>query len=336
MTSPILRTHHGVPDEPVLSQAEIDALLEAIHDGSIDLKSAAQETTEVEIFDFSRQYRVAQKMPTLDLIHKRFSTGLRAALAAMLGRNVEVAVLSTRTTPYGRFLASLPSIASFSLFGLDPLGGYGMVVLHPELISIFIDLLLGNRELRTPVPLNRDLTAVELRLGRRIAESVLASYREGWQAVQPLKLNYLRTEQASLFTPIAPNDEQVVVVDVEVTIGSFTESLAVVVPDASLESVRQKLIKDFRITDPKATRSFGELIAERLPALEVLVQVELGRMHARVGDVVNLAVGDVLTLSQRVEDPLTAFVEGVAKFAGTTGASGGSVALELTNRIQAR
>ncbi|MBK7972687.1 MAG: flagellar motor switch protein FliM [Deltaproteobacteria bacterium] len=335
MTSPVLAASTATADEPLLSQAEIDALISAIHEGSIDLKTAAAETAEVELFDFTRQYRVAQKMPTLDLIHRRFATGLRAALGNMLGRNVEVQVLSTRTTPYGRFLASLPAIAAFSLFGLDPLGGYGMVVLHPGLISIFIDLLLGNRELKEPVPINRDLTAVELRLGRRIAESVLSSYREGWQAVQPLKLNYLRTEQASLFTPIAPNDEMVVVVDVEVTLTNLTESLAVVIPDASLEMVRQKLVKDFRITDPKATRSFGELIAERLPYLDVLVQVELGRMHARVADVVNLAVGDVLTLGQRVEDPLTAFVEGVPKFAGTTGSSGGSVALELTNRIEA-
>ncbi len=322
-------------EEPILSQSEIDALLLAIQDGSIDLKTAGGGSADVERFDFSRQYRVAQKMPTLDLIHRRFATGLRTALGGMLGRNVEVVVRSTRTTPYGRFLSSLPSIASFSLFALDSLGGYGMVVLNPGLISIFIDLLLGNREVKAPVAINRDLTAVELRLGRRIAESVLASYRDSWQAVHALRLSYLRTEQASLFTPIAPNDESVVVVDVEVTLGSLVESLAVVIPDSSLETIRQKLVKDFRITDPNATRSFGEQISERLPTLDVLVQVELGRMRARVADVVSLAVGDVLTLNQRVEEPLTAFVEGVPKFAGSTGSAGGTVALQLTNRIEA-
>ena len=83
----------------ILSQEEVDALLQGVTEG--DIETQGLEETEggegVVPYDLTSQERIIRgRMPTLEIIHQRFSRLFRSAISAMLRRVVDVAIQSRR------------------------------------------------------------------------------------------------------------------------------------------------------------------------------------------------------------------------------------------------
>ena len=320
--------------DPILSQEEIDGLLEAIAEGHIDLESGEEISPDSVIrYDFREGYRSQQAMPTLEAVHQRFGTGLQGLLSGLIGRSTTVRVRTAVRLRYGEYLERMSERASLSLISLDPLVGYGIVVVGPDLISLVLNVLLGNPDGAVEKARRKSLSPVEMRVARKVVETLLVAYRDAWEDVHPLTLGFVRTEEASLFTPVTAADDTVLVAAIDVTAAGHSDTLEIVLPDNSLDTVRDLLEQDFQITDPNAVHSFTEELMARLPQIDVEVRVEIGSMHLKLDDLLRFETGDVLTLPQSADAAVTAYVEDVPKFLGRTGSAAGTVAVEVTERL---
>lgn len=320
--------------DPILSQEEIDGLLEAIAEGHIDLESGEEISPDSVIrYDFREGYRSQQAMPTLEAVHQRFGTGLQGLLSGLIGRSTTVRVRTAVRLRYGEYLERMSERASLSLISLDPLVGYGVVVVGPDLISLVLNVLLGNPDGAVEKVRRKSLSPVEMRVARKVVETLLVAYRDAWEDVHPLTLGFVRTEEASLFTPVTAADDTVLVAAIDVTAAGHSDTLEIVLPDNSLDTVRDLLEQDFQITDPNAVHSFTEELMARLPQIDVEVRVEIGSMHLKLDDLLRFETGDVLTLPQSADAAVTAYVEDVPKFLGRTGSAAGTVAVEVTERL---
>ena len=90
--------------ESILSQNEVDALLEGISTSGDD------KLYDGEVRDFNlaeQQYIGRGRLPTLELINERFTRLLRIGLFNFLRRSSEVSSGAIKVTEYGEFLKTL-------------------------------------------------------------------------------------------------------------------------------------------------------------------------------------------------------------------------------------
>ena len=94
----------------VLSQAEVDALLSAVAEGSLEGSGGGSvkkdaNSPEVTAYDLTNQDRVIRgKMPTLDLIYERFVRLFRMSLSNSLRKIASISIISTDLLKFGEFV----------------------------------------------------------------------------------------------------------------------------------------------------------------------------------------------------------------------------------------
>src|SRR5689334_10203795 len=127
----------------VLSQEEIDALLGGLSGGTINASPDASAGPEgeqaVTPFDFSDQDRfIRGRLPTLETIHDRFARLLRLSLSTTLRRPLEIQISSQTICSFGDFSRSLEKPSSLHVLKLEPLKGFGLLILPARLILTLV------------------------------------------------------------------------------------------------------------------------------------------------------------------------------------------------------
>src|SRR3974390_112015 len=94
----------------VLSQAEIDSLLEALSSGSIKVEEVIsdEKKKKVKPYDFRRPNKFSKdQLRTLVMLHENFARLLTTSLSAYLRSMVRVQVVSIDQLTYEEFTRSL-------------------------------------------------------------------------------------------------------------------------------------------------------------------------------------------------------------------------------------
>ena len=121
----------------------------------------------------------------------------------VMRRPAEVSVGSIRVHKFSAFLREIVVPANFNVVGVKPLRGAGLVVCDPSLVFAVIDALFGGvGKFHTRIE-GRDFSATELRVIRRLVDTIVAEYRKAWQGIYPLELEYQRSEMQPQFVNIA-------------------------------------------------------------------------------------------------------------------------------------
>jgi flagellar motor switch protein FliM len=325
----------------ILSQDEVNALLQGVADGAIPSpekdtpKGAAPASVRmVDVTQKSRSLRGL--LPGLELVVERFTRNVRSTLATFFGQLPAVSVLGLDLIQYNTFLARLPRPVSLQLFKLTPLRGQGAVVVTPGLVGAVLQVFFGGPLGRKAAALEREYSPIEQRMLERLAGRILGDLREAWRPVEPLECPYVRAETNPLFATICGPDEVVVVIELGVELeGIEGGGLSVCIPNTALEPVRPRLAKlapsgseDAQGPDP----SWTARLREALSVAEVEVSAELGTSLLPMRQVLNLQVGDVIPLGTGREGPVLLRIEGRPGFLGAPGISGGNNAVRVSGR----
>ena len=132
----------------VLSQDEVDALLEGVVSEDVDTEGKGDEDeydpAEIISFDLTAQDRIIRgRMPTLEIIHDRFVRLFRLTLSNALRRVVDISVRSTELIKFGEFIKSLPVPPSINLFRMTPLRGNALMVFETRLVFTLVEMFFG-------------------------------------------------------------------------------------------------------------------------------------------------------------------------------------------------
>lgn len=334
----------------VLSQAEVESLLNAVDANAKSTSSASRSTPaaapppsiprsrdKVTPYDFKRPERVGKdQMRALQTLHEGFGRNFGAALSALLRSIVEMKLTSVDQLTYSEFVFSLENPTCFNLLKADPLEGNLILDINPSILYPIIDRLLGGGR-ETSALARRPLTEIELRLVRRITDLFLEELHRAWENVLDLDLAVVRVESNPQLVQIVPPNEVVVLISFELTVGDVRGMMNLCVPFNSIERISGKLSSNSWVTYGRrqATPESMRQISGNLQGSLLGLVVRLADTQISTKDLVGLRVGDIITTEKDVRSALTVELEGVAKFTARPGAFKGRKAIRIDEPIVA-
>ncbi len=308
----------------VLDQSEVDALLSAVDAGvtetaepEVFTRTRAKQQ-EVRTYDFKRPERVSKdQMRSLEAIHEGFARNFGASLSAFLRTIIEVRVATIEQLTYSEFIHSLPNPTCFNLLNAMPLEGQLCLEISPLIIYPIIDRLLGGSNAELFIP-QRPLTLIEWRLVERITSRAVATLTEVWSSLVDVKFELAETESNPHLVQIVAPNEVVVVIGLELKMGTRAGTMTLCVPFNVIEPVMGKLATQSWLAYQRkaSSQQQKDKITTHLKLAEVGIRAFLAETTITVNDLLNLQPGDVIPTGKPADSELVLQVENRSKFAG--------------------
>ncbi len=320
----------------VLSQNEVDALLSAVSEVSMDLSSEVDQgpAREVSVYDFKRPERVSKdQMRALETHHEVMARNLAATLSGYLRTIVDCKLTTVEQLTYSEFIMSLPNPTCFNVLTAEPLEGKLVLEINPSIVFPIVDKLLGG-EAGTGSVLEREMTDIESNLFGRINERILVHLCETWAPIKTLNFAIAQTESNPQLLPIVAPNEVVVLISFEVRMGEVSGMMNMCIPYPVIEPV----MSAFSTVQSwySQRRKGGEISEARdyvkssLKTAVLEVTGYLAETEISVRELLELSVGQVLVTDKPVSDPLTLTVSGKPKFLGRAGTYRGKKAFQIS------
>jgi len=323
----------------VLTQNEVDALLDAVSNGEIETESKVDESkkNKVQHYDLVGQDKIVRnRIPTLDLIFERFIRLFRVTLSTSLKRIASINISSSDLLKFGEFINTLPLPSCMNIIRFNAVGGHALVVVESKLAYALVDTFFGGSERPFTRIEGKEFTAIELSIIRKVVEDVIVDLEEAWRPVNKMNTSYVRSEINPQFVGIVPPSEIVITTTFEVELENASGVITIVIPYATLEPIKQKLTAGYQ-SDQQTILSTGtwtEMIKTQVLNTALNVKVYLGENEMDLSDLMSLSLGDVIPLAQDAGGELTVLVEDTAKYKGIYGVSRGNIAVQVTKIIE--
>ncbi|MEA3331892.1 MAG: flagellar motor switch protein FliM [Campylobacterota bacterium] len=321
----------------ILSQEEIDALLDVVEDEGDDVLESGDDNLtpqkQVTLYDFKRPNRVSkEQLRAFRGVHDKMARSLASQISSIMRSIVEIQFHSVDQMTYGEFLMSLPNPTSFNVFSIKPLEGSGVIEINPSIAFPMLDRLLGGKG--EPFDASREFSDIELSLFETILRVMMSTLKEAWGPVMEVYPTIESKESSPNVVQIVAQNEIVVMVVMEIIIGHSSGMMNICYPVISLEPILPKLAsRDLMLNETSSKKSRNTELQVLLGGAKVTVEADLGGAELTLGDVLELQVGDVLRLSSPADDIVTLCIDGKDRFRGEIGLRRFRKSIQITEII---
>ncbi|MDR2151325.1 MAG: flagellar motor switch protein FliM [Helicobacteraceae bacterium] len=323
----------------ILSQEEIDALLEAVDDDQTTpeqllKKEKRVEQRQVTLYDFKRPNRVSkEQLRAFRSIHDKMVRALSSQISSVMRSIVEIQLHSVDQMTYGEFLMSLPSPTSFNVFSMKPLEGSGVLEINSAIAFPMVDRLLGGKG--EAYDANRDFTDIELNLLDTILRVIMQNLKDAWSPVTELYPLVEAKESSPNVIQIVAQNEIVVMVVMEIIIGHTSGMMNICYPVIALEPILPKLAaRDIMISDTSSKKSRNRELKTLLGGARVSLEAIIGDAKLTLRELFELKNGDILILNRPANDTAVLCIDGEDKFIAKLGLSRFRKTVEVEEAIR--
>jgi flagellar motor switch protein FliM len=312
----------------LLSQEEIDALLNGVDDGKIETESDVPPPPGTVLdFDFTQQDRIVRgRLPTLEMINDRFARFLRTALFGVLRKTCEVSILGVKMVKFGEYIHGLAVPSNLNLIRVKPLRGTALTVMEPRLVFTVIDNFFGGDGRFHARIEGRDFTPTENRVIQILLAEVFASMVEAWAPVMKVQYEFLNSEINPQFAGIVSPTETVVVSRFHVELDGGGGEIHMTLPYSMVEPIRTLLDAGVQ-SDRMGERDerWIHCLHDEVMDAEVELSSLLLETQINIGEFLGLRVGDVIPIN--LPEVTTVFAEDVPVFRAHYGQTNGRYAV---------
>ena len=307
----------------LLSQEEIDALLDGVEGGSVATgNDEPLPPGAVSGFDFSRQDRIVRgRLPTLEMVNDRFARFFRTGIFNVLRKACEVSVLGVTMVKYSEYVHSLALPSNMNTVHINPLRGTALAVFEPRLIFSVIDNYFGGGGRYKARIEGRDFTPTENRVIRIMLDELFKAMTEAWAPVMALQFEYVGSEINPQFANIVSPTETVVVSRFRVEVDGGGGEVHLTLPYAMIEPMRTLLDAGVQSDRMDSDGRWGELLRQEVLDAELDLSSLLLEAHMNIGEFLHLRPGDVIPV--QLPELATVYAEDVPVFRGRYGQSNG-------------
>jgi len=258
----------------------------------------------------------------------RFAT----ALSTLLRRPIEARFAALAEQNYSRFVSTREPASCSCVVAATSLEGELVLDVAGSILSPMIARLLGGDPDRHR-PARRPLTEIDQRLARRIVALLVDELGAAWSQPAEERLELARVEDDPRRAGVLPASQPVVVARFELALGECRGPIGLCIPSDLAGQLAERLAA----APPSAADSIlpeaAEQIGRALDDSLVEFRVELAHTRATAGELLNLAVGDVITTDQPADAPLVVELDGQTRLEVRPGIHEGQKAVQIEKRI---
>jgi len=319
-------------NQQILSQDEVDALLQGITGESQKLEQEDIPQGGIRDYDLASQERIVRgRMPTMEIINERFARNIRIGLFNLIRKSPEVAIGGIKVQKYSAFLREIVVPTNFNIVSVRPLRGSGLIVCDPTLVFAVIDALFGGAgKFHTRIE-GRDFSPTEQRVILRLVECIMAEYKKAWTGIYPVEMEYQRSEMQPQFANIATPSEIVVATSFTLEIGETSGTVHFCIPYSTLEPIRDVLYSTMQGDSNEPDRRWVKLLKQQIQSADVKLVAELAHASATVEQLLAFKPGDFIELD--LDPMIKAKIDGVPVFDCHYGTSNGRYAIKIDRML---
>lgn len=295
-------------------------------------ESADFEHKSYKLYNFRRPDKFSKdNLRALRDVHKEFSKAVSLVLSGYLRMRVETEIVSVDQLTYEEFVHSMPSLLSVGVFEFEPLSGQILLGVSFEVISCFVDRMLGgvgNMESQA-----RELTDIEKILAKKVINVMFKSLEDSWNTIIPVTGKFINYDDNYQSIPIVAAGETVALLTFEVQIsGKHFGLFSLCFPYSVLEAILEHLSSQhiFQTNGLVVSNDERMKMISKINTSNVDLSVQLGQCSITLDDFLQLAEGDIIKLENKVQDELIVKVNGEKKFFARPGTMKDKICVKIT------
>ena len=318
----------------VLSQSQIDALLNAARSGEMNLDGSGSDNNEKKYrkYDFySPRKFTKDRLKMLNSIFDAYARVINSRLNALLHTTCEIEVDSVEEQRYYEFSNALTEQDVVSLANIDQpkLQEENPILVHlatPVLLSMIDRMMGGDGDPDPHLPSDYAMTTLELHMCENIIADLISVMGNSWENYFPLEFSYVRTEVNPTLVQLIGFEETVVIVGINIKFPNASGRLSLCLPGNMLTNIfaEQGKAAPRRIGEDKSEEIFDSI---RDSELEIVA--ELARTQVLLSDLYHLNVGDVLNINRSKDSPIYLLISGQKWFDGRMGTFNKQLAVKI-------
>lgn len=314
------------PIDRVLNQDEIDSLL-----GVDDRPSAAAQSG---ILALANNNQVAyERLPMLEIVFDRLVRLVTTSLRNFTSENVDVSIENMTSLRFGDYLDTVPLPAMISVFRADRWDNYGLITVDSAMIYSIVDVLLGGRRGTAAMRVEgRPYTTIEQNLVTRLVSLLLHDFGLAFAPISPVVFEFERLETNPRFAAIARPGNAAVVFKLRVDMEERGGCIAVLLPYATLEPVRDLLLQGFMGERFGRDSIWEGHLAREILTTDVDLEAVLDEQVISLSRALSFRVGTVLDLNATAESEVLLRSGHVPMFKGFIGRAGDNLAVRIDRR----
>ena len=319
----------------VLSQAQIDALLNAVRSGEKDSgPSAEKQEKKYQKYDFSSPRKFTKdRIKMLNGIFDNYSRVISSRLNARLRSTCEITVESIEEQRYFEFSNAL---TEGDVLGMIDVQLKDQMQETPAMLYIststalsMMDRMLGG-EGAADEDLDDDYsyTDLELKLYEDLAGDVVKVMDRSWENYVPIHFTYSRTEVNPTLNQVIGLDETVVIVDLKLMFPNMAGRMSVCLPGEVLANVFAEISRESPLRRTAAEDKSDEIF-DKLRDSKLEIIAELASAQLSLSDIYHLNVGDVVNIRRSKDAPIFLNIGGRRWFDGRMGVHNKQMAVKI-------
>lgn len=320
----------------VLSQNEIDNLLQALSSGELDAEEIKDsDEKQIKNYDFARPAKFSKEhLRTLEIIFEHYGRLLSTNLPVYLRKAIQVEVMNSEAVSYSEFSNALSNPVLLGIINFAPLKGNIILEIASNLGYAMVDRMLGGEG--EPLEKTREFSEIELLIIERILTVCVNLLHEPWENVVDIHPRLERIETNSQFAQIISPSEMIAIVTINIKIGDVEGLMNVCLPYLTLEDIMDKLNTKYWYStmQDKDEQQYVDAIETLISKAPIPMKAVLGNSTISVSDFSGLQVGDIIRLDTKVNQELDVFVGNIKKFTALPGSSGDKYAVRITSVIR--
>lgn len=320
----------------ILSQSQIDELLDALKsEDAAKAKAeaqAAQNAKRVKNYDFRTPKKLTKEQTKLLLgIHENFARHLASYFSGVLRAYCEISVSSIEELPYYEYNNALSDSIMIGVFEAKPIEGSVLLDISNGVTFALVDRLLGGAG--EAYADEHEFTEIEIALMSKVYKQISVFIKEAWANLVEIESSFLQVETNARLLQSMPMEEVVIIVMMDIAIGSVKGTMGLSIPCINLERIIEQLGKNKLTPKRQAELAQEEGLREDMLGLirgsQLEMRAVLGTTQLTIGDIVSLQVGDVIRVGQRARRDIRMAVGEKTWFTGIMGVSRNRKAIKI-------
>lgn len=313
----------------ILSQSQIDNLLNSLISGTKDMEITEQEQThkKVKEYDFrSPKLFTREQLKVLFSIYENYCRILSSHITGLLQTYCKIEIVEVEEQQYHEFNNALPDsvlvgILDFAINNNEDDEDMVLMDMSKDIGFCAIDRLLGGSG--NPLTADREFTEIEYGLMEYLFKGMIPMMRNSWFNYIEIRPKLIKIETNSRILQGISADENVVIVVMNIQINETQGKINICIPGITLDNMlkiiglqTKKIIRrgDASTEEQRRAAITGEVVKTNLEMRGIL-----GTAQVMSRDLIELEIGDVIKLDTSKKAYVDINIEDETWFKGEIG-----------------